>query len=197
MLLPMKSLAITAAALAAGLVATSASAATRTAVFAGGCFWSVEKFFEATPGVTNAVSGYAGGTTANPTYENHKGHLEAVKVTYDPAKITYAQLVDRFYHNIDPTDPKGQICDWGPSYRTAVFTANASERAIAEAAKAKYAKQLGATITVQTRDALRFWNAEDYHQDFAKKNPAHYERYRVGCGRDRVLRVVWGAQAGN
>ncbi|WP_293360551.1 peptide-methionine (S)-S-oxide reductase MsrA [Phenylobacterium sp.] len=191
----MKPLAI-AAALAAALIASQAQAATKTAVFAGGCFWSVEKFFEATPGVTAAVSGYSGGTSANPTYENHAGHLEAVKVTYDPAKITYAQLVDRFYHNIDPTDPRGQICDTGPSYRTAVFTANAEERAVAEAAKAKYAKELGATITVTTRNAAPFWNAEGYHQDFAKKNPAHYERYRVGCGRDRVLRVVWGAQAG-
>jgi peptide-methionine (S)-S-oxide reductase len=192
----MKTLAIAAAALAVGLVAMPASAATKTAVFAGGCFWSVEKFFEATPGVTAAVSGYAGGTTANPTYENHKGHLEAVKVTYDPAKITYAQLVDRFYHNIDPTDPRGQICDTGPSYMTAVFTANADERAVAEAAKAKYAKELGAKITVATRNAAPFWNAEGYHQDFAKKNPAHYERYRIGCGRDRVLKVVWGPAAG-
>ncbi|HEY0648711.1 peptide-methionine (S)-S-oxide reductase MsrA [Phenylobacterium sp.] len=192
----MKSLLIAAAVLAVGSVGTEASAANKTAVFAGGCFWSVEKFFEATPGVINAVSGYAGGTTANPTYENHKGHLEAVKVTYDPAKITYAQLVDRFYHNIDPTDPRGQICDTGPSYRTAVFAANAEERAVAEAAKAKYAKELGATITVTTRNAAPFWNAEGYHQDFAKKNPAHYERYRIGCGRDRVLKVVWGAQAG-
>ena len=198
----MKTLAFAAAMLAAGTVATSApsqaeAAATKTAVFAGGCFWSVEKFFEATPGVTAAVSGYSGGNSANPTYENHSGHLEAVKVTYDPAKITYAQLVDRFYHNIDPTDPRGQICDTGPSYRTAVFTSNADERSVAEAAKAKYAKELGATITVTTRNAAPFWNAEGYHQDFAKKNPAHYERYRIGCGRDRTLKVVWGAQAGH
>jgi len=192
----MKTLAIAAAVLAAGF-ATSAAAATKTAVFAGGCFWSVEKFFEATPGVTAAVSGYSGGTSANPTYENHNGHLEAVKVTYDPAKITYAQLVDRFYHNIDPTDPRGQICDTGPSYRTAVFTSNAEEKAAAEAAKARYAKELGAAITVTTRNAAPFWNAEGYHQDFAKKNPAHYERYRIGCGRDRVLKVVWGAAAGH
>ena len=187
----MKPLAI-AAALAAALIASQAQAATKTAVFAGGCFWSVEKFFEATPGVTAAVSGYSGGTSANPTYENHAGHLEAVKVTYDPAKITYAQLVDRFYHNIDPTDPRGQICDTGPSYRTAVFTANAEERAVAEAAKAKYAKELGATITVTTRNAAPFWNAEGYHQDFAKKNPAHYNRYRTGCGRDATVKRLWG-----
>jgi peptide-methionine (S)-S-oxide reductase len=197
MLMRMKHLTFAVAALAAGAIAMQAQAATKTAVFAGGCFWSVEKFFEATPGVTAAVSGYSGGTSANPTYENHAGHMEAVKVTYDPARITYAQLVDRFYHNIDPTDPRGQICDTGPSYMTAVFAGTAEERAVAEAAKAKYAKQLGAKITVATRNAAPFWNAEGYHQDFAKKNPAHYERYRVGCGRDQALRVVWGAQAGH
>jgi peptide-methionine (S)-S-oxide reductase len=193
----MRNLVIAATALAVGFAATEASAANKTAVFAGGCFWSVEKFFEATPGVVAAVSGYSGGTSANPTYENHKGHVEAVKVTYDPAKISYAQLVDRFYHNIDPTDPNGQICDTGPSYRTGVFVSNAEERAVAEAAKAKYAKELGAKITVQTRNAAPFWNAEGYHQDFAKKNPGHYERYRIGCGRDRTLKVVWGAAAGH
>lgn len=192
----MKRLLATVGAVLAVAAALPADAATRTAVFAGGCFWSVEKFFEATPGVVEAVSGYAGGTSANPTYENHSGHLEAVRVTYDPAKVSYAQLVDRFYHNIDPTDPTGQICDKGPSYRTAIFTANAEERAVAEAAKAKYAKELGAKITVTTRNAAPFWKAEGYHQDFAKKNPAQYERYRIGCGRDRTLRVVWGAAAG-
>jgi peptide-methionine (S)-S-oxide reductase len=183
-----------AAALAAGLVATSAQAATKTAVFAGGCFWSVEKFFEATPGVTSAVSGYAGGTSANPTYENHKGHLEAVRVTYDPAKVTYAQLLARFYRNIDPTDPNGQICDKGPSYRTAVFVADAGERQAAEAEKTRVEKLLGARVTVVTRNAAPFWTAEAYHQDYAKKNPAHYERYRVGCGRDRVINAVWGGR---
>lgn len=176
------------------LAGAPASAATRTAVFAGGCFWTVEKFFEQTPGVTAAVSGYSGGTSARPTYENHKGHLEAVKVTYDPAKVSYAQLVDVFYHHIDPTDPSGQVCDKGPSYRTAVFAGNAQERAIADAAKAKYEKQLGARITVTNRNAAPFHNAEGYHQDFYKKNPAHYERYRIGCGRDRVLKVIWGGR---
>jgi peptide-methionine (S)-S-oxide reductase len=193
MLMTMKPL-LLAAALAAGLVATSAQAATKTAVFAGGCFWSVEKFFEATPGVTSAVSGYAGGTSANPTYENHKGHLEAVRVTYDPAKVTYAQLVTRFYRNIDPTDPTGQICDKGPSYRTAVFVADAGERQAAEAEKTRVEKLLGARVTVVTRNAAPFWTAEAYHQDYAKKNPAHYERYRVGCGRDRVINAVWGGR---
>lgn len=183
---------------AALTVASAApAAATKTAVFAGGCFWSVEKFFEATPGVVEAVSGYSGGSSANPSYENHAGHVEAVKVTYDPARISYAQLVDRFYHNIDPTDPRGQICDTGPSYRTAVFTANAEEKAVADAAKAKYGKELGRPITVANRNATSFWKAEGYHQDFAKKNPAQYERYRIGCGRDRALKAVWGPAAGH
>lgn len=190
-----KPLAFAATALAASLLASAAPAAvTRTAVFAGGCFWSVEKFFEATPGVVNAVSGYAGGASASPTYDNHAGHLEAVKVTYDPARINYAQLVDTFYHHIDPTDPTGQICDKGPSYRTAVFTGSAEERAVAEAARAKYEKQLGARITVTTRNAAPFYMAEGYHQDFARKNPGQYERYRIGCGRDRALKAVWGGR---
>lgn len=185
---------LAAVAFAATGAATGAQAATRTAVFAGGCFWSVEKFFEATPGVVSAVSGYSGGTARNPTYENHAGHMEAVKVTYDPAKITYAQLVDRFYHNIDPTDPNGQICDKGPSYRTAVFVTTPEERAVAEAERAQTEKQLGAKVTVKTLPASTFWPAEGYHQDFYKKNPTHYERYRVGCGRDRVLKAVWGGR---
>jgi peptide-methionine (S)-S-oxide reductase len=185
---------LAAVAFAATGAATGAQAATRTAVFAGGCFWSVEKFFEATPGVLSAVSGYSGGTARNPTYENHAGHMEAVKVTYDPSKITYAQLVDRFYHNIDPTDPNGQICDKGPSYRTAVFVTTPEERAVAEADRAQTEKQLGAKVTVKTLPASTFWPAEGYHQDFYKKNPTHYERYRVGCGRDRVLKVVWGGR---
>jgi len=174
--------------------AAPAAAALKTAVFAGGCFWSMEKGFETTPGVVTAVSGYAGGTAPNPTYENHGGYLEAVKVTYDPAKISYAQLVDSYYHHIDPTDPYGQICDRGPSYKLAVFTSNAEEKAVAEAARAKYEKELGAKITVATRPTVAFYNAEDYHQDFYKKNPAHYLRYYVGCGRERALRVVWGGK---
>src|SRR5678815_5773922 len=164
----MKTLAIGMASVALALAASAAVAASgmKTAVFAGGCFWSMEKGFETTPGVVTAVSGYAGGTAPNPTYENHEGYLEAVKVTYDPAKISYAQLVDSYYHHIDPTDPYGQICDHGPSYKLAIFAANAEERAIADAAKAKYEKQLGAKITVVTRNAAPFYDAESYHQDY-------------------------------
>lgn len=166
----------------------------KTAVFAGGCFWSMEKGFESTPGVVSAVSGYSGGTMPNPTYRNHPGYLEAVKVTYDPAKISYAQLVDSYYHHIDPTDPRGQICDFGPSYRLAVFVSDGQEQKVAEAAKAKYGQELGATITVATRQASRFWDAEDYHQDYAKKNPAAYQRYYVGCGRGPALHAVWNGK---
>ena len=176
------------------LADASGAAATKTAVFAGGCFWSAEKALESAPGVISAVSGYSGGTSTKPTYENHTGHLEAVKVTYDPAKISYAKLVSHFYRNIDPTDPTGQICDKGPAYRTAVFVSNPQERAVAEAERMSVEKLLGAKVTVTTRAAAPFYDAEAYHQDFAKKNPGHYERYRIGCGRDRVLKVVWGGR---
>jgi peptide-methionine (S)-S-oxide reductase len=183
------------AASAAVLAGTpAAAAAAKTAVFAGGCFWSVEKAMEAAPGVISAVSGYSGGTSTRPTYENHAGHLEAVKVTYDPAKVSYARLVSYFYRHIDPTDPNGQICDKGPSYRTAVFVSTPQERAVAEAERVAVEKLLGAKVTVTTRATAPFYDAEDYHQDFAKKNPTRYEGYRVGCGRDRVLKVVWGGR---
>lgn len=185
--------AIAAAALFASTAAPAAGGL-KTAIFAGGCFWSMEKAFEAEPGVVSAVSGYAGGTTPNPTYEDHSGYLEAVKVTYDPAKVSYEQLVDYYFHHIDPTDPYGQICDHGPSYMTAVFTANAEERQVAEAARTNVAKTLGARVTTVVRNSGLFYDAEGYHQDFAKKNPARYEAYRIGCGRDRVLRVVWGGR---
>ncbi|MCR5873520.1 peptide-methionine (S)-S-oxide reductase MsrA [Phenylobacterium sp. J426] len=185
-----------AAAAAALLIAPAAAGAAgaKTAVFAGGCFWSVEKFFEARAGVVSAVSGYAGGTSRNPTYENHEGHMEVVRVTYDPAKVSYAELVDHFFRNIDPTDPNGQICDKGPAYRTAVFVSTPEERRIAEQAKSRVAGELKAKVATQVRNAAPFWMAEGYHQDFAKKNPAQYERYRIGCGRDPWLRKIWGAR---
>lgn len=188
----MKSFQSAAVALAALLISGPAAAATKTAVFAGGCFWSVEKAMDHLPGVTDVVVGYAGGTRPNPTYDSHDGYLEAVHVTYDPAKITYAKLVDGFFHNIDPTDDRGQICDKGPSYRTAVFVAGPEERAAATAVKAQVAKTLGKTVATEIRPAARFWRGEGYHQDYAKRNPIAYERYRIGCGRDRVLKAVWG-----
>ena len=182
--------------IAAALVAaTNAFAGVRpeAAIVAGGCFWSTEKAMEALPGVTSAVSGYAGGALQNPTYENHRGHLEAVKVTYDPAKISYAKLVDGFFHNIDPTDAGGQICDRGPSYATAVFVSDQDETRTAQAVKAQVAKTLGKPVATRVLTGGTFWKGEAYHQDYARKNPASYNAYRIGCGRDRALKAVWGS----
>lgn len=170
-----------------------------TAVFAGGCFWSVEANFEAIPGVVAAVSGFAGGSTANPTYDQvvdgGTGHLEAVQVTFDPARISYRQLVDRFWLTIDPTDPDGQFCDQGPSYATAVF-ASAAQKPAAQASRRAAAARIGASrFTTPVRDAVRFWPAEAYHQDFARRNPVRYGGYSRFCRRSERLRAVWGAAA--
>lgn len=170
--------------------AAPAATALKTAVFAGGCFWSAEHDIEHTPGVTAVVVGYAGGDRANPSYDNHEGFLESIKVTYDPTKISYPQLVEAFFHHIDPTDPNGQICDQGPSYRTAVFVANPQEREAAEAVKAQVAKALGRPVATRILPAGVFWRGEAYHQDYALKNPVAYMAYRVGCGRDAALRAV-------
>lgn len=177
---------------AAPLAATAQAAGLKTAVFAGGCFWSVEHAMEKLPGVTDVVVGYAGGKSKNPTYNNHEGHLEAVKVTYDPAKTSYAKLVDGFFHNIDPTDAGGQICDRGHSYTTAVFVGTEAERKAAAQVKADIGKALGKPVATRVLWAAPFWMGEGYHQDYAKKNPGNYARYRIGCGRDRALKAVWG-----
>lgn len=167
-----------------------------TAVFAGGCFWCTESDMEHIPGVVSAVSGYTGGTTRNPTYEQvgsqATGHLEAVRVTYDPRRISYRQLVDRFWRTIDVTDDGGQFCDRGPNYRTAIFVTPA-QRPAAEASRTAAARAVrtGRLVT-PIRPAATFWPAEDYHQDFYKKNPLRYRVYRQGCGRDARLRAVWG-----
>ena len=171
--------------------AAPAAGALKTAVFAGGCFWSAEHDIAHTPGVKDVVVGYAGGTAKNPTYENHEGFLESIKVTYDPSKTTYAALVENFFHHIDPTDPNGQICDQGPSYRTAVFVADPAERAAAEQVKAKVAKTLGHPVATMIAPAGTFWMGEGYHQDYARKNPLHYNAYRTGCGRDARINAVW------
>lgn len=176
------------------IAAAPAEAALKTAVFAGGCFWSIEKAFESLPGVTSAVSGYTGGTRPDPTYENHTGHLEAVRVTYDPAKVSYQALTDFFFRQIDPTDASGQFCDQGPSYRTAIFTADAAEQATASAAKARVAKVLAKPVATGVRPVGRFWIAEAVHQDFAKKHPMNYNAYRIGCGRDGALKAVWAGR---
>jgi len=185
-----------AAAVAALAVSGAAPAADayKTAIFAGGCFWSAEHDIEHTPGVKSVVVGYSGGARKNPTYENHEGHLESIKVTYDPAKVSYPQLVDAFFHHIDPTDPNGQICDFGPSYHTAVFVADPAERAAAEQVKSQVAKALRKPVATTILPASTFWMAEDYHQDYARKNPIAYGAYRTGCGRDARLKAVWGGR---
>jgi peptide-methionine (S)-S-oxide reductase len=170
------------------------------AVFAGGCFWCMESDFEHLPGVVSAVSGYTGGREANPTYEQvsseRTGHYESVRVVYDPARVTYAQLLDHFWRNVDPTDAGGQFCDRGPSYRTAIFVTEA-QRAAAEASKAEAQRRLGRAIVTPILPLRRFWTAETYHQDYYRKNPIPYRFYRFRCGRDARLREVWGDRGRN
>lgn len=176
-----------------GLPAFAAPKATETAYFAGGCFWCAEHDMAAIPGVINVVSGYAGGDQKHPTYENHDGHLEAVKVVFDPAKISYRQLVDRFWPLIDPTDAGGQFCDRGHSYTTAVWVQNQRQLDAANASRAAAATKLktGKVVTPILRFST-FTPAEAYHQDYAIKNPLRYNIYRQGCGRDKRLKAVWG-----
>lgn len=167
-----------------------------TAIFAGGCFWCMEKDFEKLDGVFSVVSGYSGGDLENPTYEqvSHKktGHREAVKVYYDPAVISYRALTSYFFRHIDPFDSKGQFCDKGSSYLSAVFVANETERAIAQEVKAEGEKLLGKMFFTPILPAKPFWAAEAYHQDYYKKSPLSYGYYRAGCGRDARVRQIWG-----
>jgi peptide-methionine (S)-S-oxide reductase len=166
------------------------------AVFAGGCFWSVESNMEHIPGVVSAVSGFAGGRVSNPTYDQvvrgGTGHLEAVQVTFDPARISYRQLVDRFWRTIDPTDPDGQFCDQGASYATAVFATPAQRPAAEASRRAAVAGLRGRPFHTPVRDAARFWAAGAEHQDFARRNPVRYGGYSRFCGRAARLRQVWG-----
>lgn len=189
---------LTAGALALGLFALPAAASAATAVFAGGCFWSVEKMFDGVPGVTKTVSGFSGGRTADPTYyevvRGDTGHSEAVQVTYDPSRVSYEDLLNAYWQSIDPTDPAGQFCDKGDHYRAVVFVSSPSERQAAEASKARVAEILGAPVTTQIRDAAPFTAAGPEHQNFHLTNPAHYERYRIGCRRDETLARVWGGR---
>lgn len=180
--------------LALGGAAPAPTPGLKTSVFAGGCFWSAEHGMEKVRGVVDVVVGYSGGSRRNPTYENHEGHLEAIRVTWDPARITYSDLVTAFYRNIDPTDPNGQICDIGPSYRTAVFVADDAEKRVAEQVKADVARQIRRPVATRTLPRSTFWMGEGYHQDYAAKNPGHYNRYRVGCGRDARIQAVWSGR---
>jgi peptide-methionine (S)-S-oxide reductase len=188
--------ALTAAFLAALVLAFGApgarAAETKTAIFAGGCFWCVEDAFDAVDGVTETVSGYAGGTKPNPNYGDHEGYYEALKVTYDPAKVTYATLLDHFWRNIDPFDPKGQFCDKGDAYRTVVFVGDDEEKALAETTKEEIGKRFNKTVATEILPVTTFTAAEDYHQDYHNQNPVSYKYYKWGCGRAQRLEEIWG-----
>jgi peptide-methionine (S)-S-oxide reductase len=186
-------------------LATAAPAApppNEVAVFAGGCFWCEESAFEDLPGVVSAVSGYAGGATVNPTYEQvstgRTGHAESAQVTYDPSKITYEKLLDVYWHNIDPTQKDGQFCDHGSQYRTVIFYANEAQKAAAVASKAKLEQEprFKGRIATEIVPLTKFYPAEDYHQDYCKVNPIRYTAYYKGCGREARLKQIWGDAAG-
>jgi methionine-S-sulfoxide reductase len=169
----------------------------RAAVFAGGCFWCMEGPFEAVDGVVEVLSGYTGGTVPNPTYHQvghgGTGHCEAVRVVYDPARVTYDALLDVFWRSIDPTDAGGQFADRGDTYRPAIFVADDNERAAAEASRAALAAsgRFSAPIVVPVEEVSPFYVAEDYHQDYYRTNPAHYRAYRRGSGREGFLSRHW------
>ncbi len=190
---------LTAAALAGS--AGAASAAQAVATFAGGCFWCVESDFDKVPGVLETVSGYTGGTLENPTYKavtgGNTGHYEAVRITYDPAKVSYEELLDVFWHSVDPTDAGGQFCDRGDSYRTAVFfhTPEQQRAAIATKRAINDSGTLKGSIVTPILMAKAFYPAEAYHQEYYVKDPLRYRFYRFGCGRDKRLRDIWGKEA--
>lgn len=177
----------------------SAPAATRpleTATFAGGCFWCMEKPFDTIPGVVSTTAGYTGGFTENPTYEQvsagKTGHLESVQVLYDPSKVSYQQLLDAFWRNIDPLDDRGQFCDKGAQYRSAIFYHTEIQHRQATVAKEWLEKERGWQIFTEIRPAVTFYPAEEYHQDYYQKNPVRYRFYRSSCGRDDRLKELWG-----
>jgi len=171
---------------------------TATAVFAGGCFWCMEPPFEALAGVLSVTSGYTGGHVANPSYEQVSeggtGHRESVRVEYDPARVSYSQLLDVFWHNVDPLDGGGQFCDRGSQYQSVIFVADAEQRRLTEASKRtlEESKRFSQPIATQILAASAFYPAEEYHQDYSRKNPLRYRYYRYGCGRDARLEAVWG-----
>ena len=173
------------------------------AIFAGGCFWCVESDFDKIPGVISTTSGYTGGNTTNPTYEqvsaHTTGHAEAVEVAYDPAKVSYERLVAYYWRTIDPTVKDQQFCDHGSPYRTAIFANGPEQLKIAQASRAalERTKPFKEPVVTEIVTAGVFYPAEDYHQDYYKKNPIRYKYYRTTCGRDARLQQLWGAQAGH
>lgn len=171
------------------------------AVFGMGCFWCGESDFEKLPGVIDAVSGYAGGSMDKPTYEDvgagGTGHAEVVRVIYDPKKLDYAAVLEWFWTHVDAVDGGGQFCDRGSQYRPAVFPVNEAQRATVLASIPGVEARLGAKVAVTVESPGTVWVAEVYHQDFYKTNPAHYQRYRKGCGRDARLAALWGTKQGH
>lgn len=166
------------------------------ATFAGGCFWCMEAPFDVLPGVVSTTSGYTGGQEKNPTYEEVSaggtGHAEAVLVLYDPAKISYSELLEVFWRNVDPLTPNRQFCDAGSQYRAAIFFHDETQKRLAEQSKVEKSKRFDKPIVTEIVPASEFYRAEDYHQDFYKKSPIRYKTYRFGCGRDRRLEELWG-----
>ena len=178
----------------------AANASAEKTVLAGGCFWCMESDFDKLEGVTDVVSGFTGGTLKNPTYNgNHTGHYEAVEINYDPNKVSYRQLLEYYWVNIDPFDDRGQFCDKGPSYLSAIFVANESERNIAEETKSDVKEMFsGKKVVTPILDASTFYpiaGNESYHQDYYKNNPIRYNAYRWNCGRDARLKEIWGDMA--
>ena len=168
------------------------------ATFGGGCFWCMEPPFDKLPGVISTTSGYTGGQKKNPTYQEvsagSTGHAEVVQVVYDPKQVSYEKLLDVFWHNVDPTQKDGQFCDHGSQYRTAIFYHDEEQKQLAEAAKARLQqdKPFQGEIVTEIVPAEEFYAAEEYHQDYATKNPIRYKFYRTGCGRDQRLKQLWG-----
>lgn len=182
-------------------VSSTAAPATAKAVFAGGCFWCVESDFDKVPGVLSTTSGYTGGRTLNPTYQevssNNTGHAEVVEIVFDPAKVSYEQLVEHFWRTIDPTTKDQQFCDRGSPYRSAIFAVNAEQLKVAQASKTalEKSKPFKEPVVTEVLLASTFYPAEDYHQDYYKKNPVRYKYYRTSCGRDARLQQLWGDKA--
>ena len=180
-----------------GLLMLVANANADKAVFAGGCFWCMESDFEKLDGVTDVISGFTGGMLANPVYNgNHAGHYEAVEVTYDPNRISYQGLLDHYWVNIDPFDARGQFCDKGHSYLSAIFVGNETERKLAELSRQRVIEKFPhKQVATKILEAATFYpikGKESYHQDYYKNNPLRYKFYRLNCGRDKRLKQIWG-----
>lgn len=180
----------------AGDVQATPRAGLAVATFAAGCFWCAEADFEKVPGVVSVVSGYTGGSVAHPTYQQVSsggtGHAESIEVRYDPSVVTYDQLLDRFWHDVDPFAADRQFCDVGEQYRAEIFVRDAAQRAAAEASRRRVEQELGRAVTVRISNAGPFYRAEAYHQGYARTHPLQYHFYRWTCGRDRRLAEVWG-----